>query len=558
MAAMTTRETEERSSQCSLAPAAEIKVPSTPIPSRASLSASPDKPAINQNYKHSMPEKLRSSPPPKSSSNMTPPPTTTTTQQMGNAAATPFRRPRSDSDVFLASPPATIDQTLCVAYGASADLPSSRDIDNADEAQLRKVAKDLLVFAQEFRMSAAHFKLQHSLLCLTSSEAIKRAEVEQKLARREVEILQSVEYRHRRGLSLEKSPELSPKTPQPDATMRRIKELEDANITLERRLRRAKRIIEGETDKNELLCEENSRLKKRIRENREHFTLMLDHGSLMPSPQPEFLTPQRKTTSTRYPDSARSHVSRVGSQDPIAALLAAGQVLHGENVSVHSTPSRNHIHKSNNHHHHSHSQPHSHNPDQEHTRVNHSVSSLPVSSLPVTPQRSRTTESRGHFFTPINKRTPDSRHSHGHNHSVSISRRERDERGRHDRDSTISASEDDREALTDEDVPASQASSLATSMLRRYPGSSQEQQLQHQHQQQQHSSMSSNLSKSSSTLQTKLFGQVKKAGVERGGSGENGNNSLKRKAAGNVYAGEKEIATKKLRAGEAFGLGIQP
>ncbi|OJD21581.1 hypothetical protein ACJ73_07076 [Blastomyces percursus] len=545
---MTTRETEERPSQGSLAPAAEIKIPSTPIPSRASLSASPDRPAINQNHKPSMPEKLRSSPARKSSSNMTPPPTTS--QHMGNAAATPFRRPRSDSDAFLASPPGTIDKTLCVAYGASADLPSSRDIDNADEAQLRKVAKDLLVFAQEFRMSAAHFKLQHSLLRLTSSEAIKRAEVEQKLARREVEILQSVEYRHRRGLSLEKSPELSPKTPQPDATMRRIKELEDANITLERRLRRAKRIIEEETDKNELLCEENSRLKKRIRENREHFTLMLDHGSLMPSPQPELLTPQRKTTSTRYPDSARSHVSRVGSQDPIAALLAAGQVLHGENVSVHSTPSRNHIHKSNNHHHQAHSQPHSHNPDQEHTRVNHLVSSFPV-----TPQRSRNTESRGHFFTPINKRTPDSRHSHRHNHPLSISSRERDERDRHDRDSTISASEDDEEALTDEDVPASQASSLATSMLRRYPGSSQEQQ---QQRQQQHSSMPSNLSKSSSILQTKLFGQVKKAGVERGGSGENGNNSLKRKAAGNGYASEKDIAAKKLRAGEAFGLGIQP
>ncbi|PGH02390.1 hypothetical protein GX51_04698 [Blastomyces parvus] len=544
---MTTRITEERSSQCSLAPAAEIKVPSTPIPSRASLSDSPDRPAIN------IPVKLCSSPSRKSSSNMTPPPTTS--QQMGNSAATPFPRSRSDSSAFLASPPATIDQTLCVAYGASADLPSSRDIDNADEAQLRKVAKDLLVFAQEFRMSAAHFKLQHSLLSLTSSEAIKRAEVEHKLARREVEILQSVEYRHRRALSLEKSPELSPKAPQPDATMRRIKELEDANITLERRLRRAKRVIEEETDKNELLCEENSRLKKRIRENREHFTLMLDHGSLLPSPQPEFLTPQRKTASTRYPDSARSHVSRVGSQDPIAALLAAGQVLHRENVSVHSTPSRNHVHKSNNYHHHhshSHSQPQSHNLDQDHTHVNH-----PVSSLPVTPQRSRATESRGHFFTPINKRTPDSRHSHSHNHSASISRRERDERDRHDRDSTISASEDDEEALTDEDVPASQASSLATSMLRRYPGSSQEQH-QHQHQQHQHSSMSSNLSKSSSILQTKLFGQVKKAGLERGGSGENGKSSLKRKAAGNSYGGEKEIAAKKLRAGEAFGLGIQP
>ncbi|PGH13585.1 hypothetical protein AJ79_03578 [Helicocarpus griseus UAMH5409] len=502
---------EERSSQSSLGPPAEIKIPSTPIPSRATRSASPNQSVMDLNPP--MPEKSRSPPRNSSSSDMTPPPSS---QQVGTTT-TPLRRSRSDSNPFLASPPATIDQTLCVAYGASEDLPSSRDIDNADEEQVRKIAKDLLVFAQEFRMSAAHFKLQHSLLSLTSSEAVKRAEVEQQLARREVEILQSTEYRHRRGLSLEKSPELSPKTPHSDASSRRIRELEDMNITLERRLRRAKRVIEEETDKNELLCEENSRLKKRIRENREHFTLMMDHGSLASSPQTEFLTPQRKTT-TRYPDSARSHVSRVGSQDPIAALLAAGQVLHGENVSVHSTPSRNRAQK---HHPHQHHQHH----HLGHTRGTHSLSSLPV-----TPQRSRLSESQGHFFTPINKRTPESRHGH----SASFSHHEQHERDRHDRDSTISAS--DEEAVTDEDVPASQASSLATSMLRRYPVSSQEQQ----------ASIPSNIPKSSSVLQSKLFGQVKKAGVDRS------NDNLKRKVS---YS--EDIAAKKLRVGEALGLGIQ-
>ncbi|KAK2798129.1 hypothetical protein FQN50_008940 [Emmonsiellopsis sp. PD_5] len=497
---MSSKVSEERSSQSSLGPPVEIKIPSTPIPSRASLSASPNRPAMEQNSSTAANKpSLRSSALPPSSSEMTPPPSS---QQLLHAA-TPFRRSRSHSNSFLASPPATIDQTLCVAYGASEDLPTPRDIEEADETRLRKIAMDLLVFAKEFRMSAAHFKLQHSLLSLTSSEAVKRAEVEQQLARREVEILQSAEYRHRRGLSLEKSPQLSPNTQQSDATSKRMKELEDANFTLERRLRRAKRVIEEENDKYELLAEENSRLKKRIRENREHFTLMMDHGSLSSSPQTEFLTPQRKTTATRYPDSARSHMSRVGSQDPIAALLAAGQVLHTENANVHSTPPRNRdIHKHN----------------QGHSRGTHSLSSLPI-----TPSRSRATESQGHFFTPINKRTPDSRHQRSH----------REERDRHDRDSTLSAS--DEEALTDEDIPASQASSLATSMLRRYPTSSQE------------NSMSSNIGKSSSILQSKLFGQVKKAGVERPSE------SLKRKSG---YS-DKEMAAKKMRIGEALGLGIQ-
>ncbi|ODH48377.1 hypothetical protein GX48_05469 [Paracoccidioides brasiliensis] len=517
---MKPKSSSDRSSQSSLGSPADIRIPSTPILSRASLSASPDRPAIDQNS--SIPDKLRSPLRKSVSSDMTPPPSS---QHVANVA-TPFRRSRSDSNPFLASPPDTIDQTLCVAYGASDDLPSSRDIDNADEAQLRKVAKDLLIFAQESRMSAAHFKLQHSLLSLTSSEAVKRAEVEQQLARREVEILQSVEYRHRRGLSVEKSPELSPKTPPSDATLKRIRELEDVIITLERRLRRAKRVIEEETDKNELLCEENSRLKKRIRENREHFTLMLDHGSLASSPQAEFLTPQRKATSsaTRYPDSARSHASTVGSQDPIAALLAAGQVLHGENVSVHSTPARNRSYK---------------HQGQGHSRGTHSLSSLPV-----TPQRSRAVEPQGLFFTPINKRTPDARH---HNHSVSLSNRE--ERDRRSRDSTISASEQDEEAVTDEDIPASQASSLATSMLRRYPvagGSSS------QEQENPTSITSSNLSKSSSILQSKLFGQVKKPGVDRAGGSDN----LKKRKSSS-YGNDKEIAAKKLKVGEVLGLGIQ-
>src|SRR5436190_21400753 len=111
---------------------------------------------------------------------------------------------------------------------------------------------------------------------------------------------------------------------------------------------------------------------------------MLDHGTLAPSPRTEFLTPQRKT-ATRYPDNSRSQVSRIGSQDPFAALLAADQVLSGEAASVPSTP-RNRTQKQ----HHG------------HARGTHSMSSLPA-----TPSRSRSSY-QGHFFTPINKRTAES------------------------------------------------------------------------------------------------------------------------------------------------------
>ncbi|EEP77774.1 conserved hypothetical protein [Uncinocarpus reesii 1704] len=428
---------------------------------------------------------------------MTPPPS-----QNVPHVSTPFQ-PRSKSNSFLASPPATVNQTLCVAYGASESLPSSTEIDDANDETLRSMAKELLMVAQESRMSAAHFKLQHSLLSLTSSEAIKRAEVEQQLAKRQIEILQSMEYRSRQTQLQQPSPQPQ-RNAELDAAMRRIQELEQAKGTLERRLRRAKKVIEEDADKYELLMEENARLKKRIRENREHFTLMMDHGSVASSPRTEFNTPQRRAVP-RYPDSARSHVSRVGSHDPFAALLAADQVLNGESATIKSPPSKRHNHKF-----------------QGHTRGTHSLSSLPT-----TPQRKPVGSERIHFFTPINKRStgPPSRRSAFENNG----------RDRHDRDSTISAS-DVEEALTDEDVPASQASSLATSMLRRFPGTTQEE-----------PSIPANIGKSSTLLQAKLFGHVKKVGVDRP------KDNLKRKRS----IEEKVISPKKFRSADPVYVNME-
>ena len=101
-----------------------------------------------------------------------------------------------------------------------------------------------------------------------------------------------------------------------------------------------------------------------------------------------------------------------------------------------------------------------------------------------------------------------------------------EERDRRDRDSTISAS--DEEALTDEDLPQSQASSLATNMLRRNPGS------------QESSILPGKAERSSKLLQTKIFGQVKKVGGAR-----------KRHAS----VGESD-AVKKMKLTEGVGLGI--
>ncbi|KAG2417137.1 hypothetical protein HFD88_008355 [Aspergillus terreus] len=463
------QDAEPQLSQGSLAPPAEIAIPSTPS-QRRTLSPSPDL-SIKAASPSSPGDKTKVlSPPSLHSSDMTPPPSS-------QVPGAPLRRSRSQSSSLLASPP-DIEKTLCVAYGASENLPTLEDIDAADETKLRTIAKELLGVAQEARMSALHFKLQNSLLSFTSNEAIKRAEVEHQLARREVEILQSSEYRSRHA-EMKPAPEIT--NVELELAVKRSQELERVNATLDRRLRRAKKLIEQEKDRSDLLAEENSLLKKRIRDNREHFSRMIEHGSLSPSPQIDAHTPQRRPAP---------HFTDSDSNNPFAALLAADRVLNRESASVASTPHRrSHRHHANG-----------------HVRGSHSISSLPM-----TPSQTRLAQRDHQYFTPG-----------------------RDSQDEHrDRDSTISAS-DIEEAETEEDVPGPpQSSSISNGMFRRHPPSYH-----------QGPRGATSAPKTSTLLQTKLFGQVRKAGVEQAPS------SLKRK-------GSFDGATsKKPKAEGRVGLGI--
>ena len=344
------------------------------------------------------------------------------------------------------------------------------------------MVQDLVNQVNEAHMSAAHFKLQHHLLTLESQESAQRAEIEHQMTRREVEFLQASDRRRSFQSSTSRIPP-SPSQSQMDALLKSSKALEAEKNEDKRRLRKAKRIIEIEMGKSEALLEENSMLKQRIQENRKHFNLYLQSSAN--TPRIDFSTPQRRI-SRQLPASERSRVDDRG-QDPLAALLAADQVLNGEAASHPSTPTKIRISKS---------------------RPGHSRGAYSLSSLQTTP---------GHL-TAEEISMPAS--------SSQVSRKN-GEKHRRDRDSTISVSDD--EALTDDELPQSQASSLAASMLRRIPGS------------QESSAHSAKAEKSSKALQTKLFGQVKKSGVE----------SKKRRAS----FGESEKA-KKAKLGEGVGLGI--
>jgi hypothetical protein len=357
------------------------------------------------------------------------------------------------------------------------------------------MAEDLALAVAEARMSAAHFKLQHSLLAMESQESAQRAEVEHQMMRREVEVLQAGEHHHRGTLSSTSRMSQQPVQSQIDALVNTCNGLEEDKVELEHMLQTANHMIDREVGKAELLYEENLMLKKRIRENREHFTKMRQSPafSAFSTPRNNLSTPQRKPVQ-QFQDAARSRATN-SNQDPFAALLAADQVLNAEAASLPSTPTKSHTSR---------------------YRQGHNRGAFSLSSLQTGTAGERIYERddyRDHWPVSSAPNTQRAEYPDG--------------RARRDRDSTISASDD--EVVTDDDLPQSQASSLATSMLRQFPGS------------QEALGVPGKVEKSSKALQTKLFGKVTKPGMQR-----------KRHAS---FDGGN-LARKNAKLNQAVGLGI--
>lgn len=350
------------------------------------------------------------------------------------------------------------------------------------------MATELAAAVREARTSAAHFKLQHTLLAMESEQAAQRAEIEHQMTRREAEVLQAAEYKQR--ALYQRSAQPTPQ-PQTEALTRTCRALEEDRNETAKRLSRAKKLVELQKDRCELLEEENHLLKKRIRENREHYTRLKSLSPSYATPRDAFTTPQRKPVP-QFPQSAPNHSN-------IAALLAAGEVLSGESLSVPSTPTRTQVSKL----------------KHGHTRGAHSLSSLQTTPIQIRPVSHESyPESIVPFSAPASQLVVESA-----------------ERERHDRDSTISIS-DDEEAGSDDNIQQSQASSMASEMLRKNPGGSQES-----------LRLSQGAERSSNLLQSKLFGPVKKP-----------SHSRKR---GVASLDETDIKAKKAKVAQGVGLGIE-
>ncbi|MCJ1310780.1 hypothetical protein MMC25_004447 [Agyrium rufum] len=348
------------------------------------------------------------------------------------------RMPRSDMDGLWAS-----------------NVPSQEDVQEMTEGQLRDLVLHLIPALGEARLSFAHAKLQHSLLSIETSEAAQRAAVEEEISRREVEVLQHGSPRQKRNIGRPtwtdpgKSEFMSR---QLALAIDHNHRLEVAKAGLEERVKRYKRLVKHLAAKNEELEEDKTLLRERIKQNRDH----LQSGAFSsPLSRPAPLLSGQKPTGARTGIRVGPR-PRAGSQGAFDALLFAGQVLNGETTSVPSTPT------------------HSRAPRFQpgHTRASQSLSSLPV-----TPPRAKNSLLPHELLqTPINRLLPPANPSFSapdiaRQKLASSQREEELERHRREeRDSTISASEDE-EALNDvDDIPASQASLSASNMLRNSGG----------------------------------------------------------------------------------------
>lgn len=399
---------------------------------------------------------------------------------------------------FLAAPPheegimaSLLSTPTTSRKNASRDLPSTNHIDNAGEDELRSMVKSLVNDLTDARITAANTRLQHHFLSLETTQAAERAEVEHQLSRRQVDFLRGKQNRTGTKGAFSNSSAVQPPSVN-EVLTQTIRDLESQCEALEDICDQLKREKEAQAERIQSLSEHNTLLVNRIRENREHFTRIRERSPNFVTPREAFTTPRRRGYS-RYQDDTPAH-------GPFAALIAADQILSQETASVPSTPTRNYAARS----------------KHGHTRGAHSLSAI---NTPKNHDRPNTSD--GFLGSQLVLSAPGSQLVN-----------ESAERERHDRDSTISVSDHENVGMPGE-LTQSQASSLATDMLRRNPGAFESMR------------SSQDAEKSSNLLQSKLLGAVKKPGAAS-------STSLKR-----VYGFKEGTSTsKKMRPDEMVGLGI--
>ncbi|PNY27274.1 Uncharacterized protein TCAP_02804 [Tolypocladium capitatum] len=492
-------------------------------------------------------------------SSLTPPPSTQVAAAHNGSARRTFSQSQQSS---LFSPPATImnairERDIVADYVP----PTAHQVRDASVEELRAMLHTSLAEFQKLKMETAHHRLQYNLLSMQADEDSKRAAVEHDMVRREVDALRLAEH------SRQARRELSISSESTRAKYMQMKtwyeEAMEDNETLLRRLKAAKRVIQQKEEETIGLAEERDMLLTRIRENREHFHMLRSPGGIFHSA----LTPRQQTVSTPQQHRPAHHTPRLAHRDErevpeygLSALLQAASQSQ-DNNSAPSTPVQ------------------SHRAVQRHV-AKHSRNAQSMSSLPTTPINRAHDASLLPSVDLVPQTEPRLRRSQ--QHRVPTTPTPTRDRRRKSRESTISVEDNEelaRQALEsaaavqsftshtsrpphagpsrrrddedEEEVFGSQASRVATEMLRRNPGKSFDVA----------SSVASpdgttGLAERSARMQAKLLSSTKGNGVD------------KRKFSGGVPAGEdvrreQGSPTKKMRVGGPLaedprvGLGIE-
>ena len=344
----------------------------------------------------------------------------------------------------LASPPPTLRTEPPISAGnLYGEVPTMDAVERMNEEELRSLVSELLPALGEARISVAHSQLQHSLLAIETKESIKRAEVEHEAIKREVQVLQEGSPVPAHAISPVGSPNTSTQRNLHVALMH-CRELQQENAVFEKRLRASKKLIARLDSENVDLKEHVKLLRQRIKDNRDHLNDLQESGAVSLNTTPRHglasLTVRgtpRTPASRRLPE---DFGSQTNPQTPFDTLLQAAKWT-GEATSVPASPSQQRQRKMPN-----------------HMRGTHSLSSLPT-----TPQR-RPMTAEGTMATPSSRiqhyypnfsppRTQLSYHPEDH--------------ARDDRESTISLSDNEDGMEHVDDIPGSQASQVASQMLRR-------------------------------------------------------------------------------------------
>lgn len=446
----------------------------------------------------------------------TPPPSSQLPTSSTTLSKQRLRTPSPVTSHLTSPPPTNRAPLLPTSHPVVlSDLPTPDQVSHASVDDLRTMVDHLSVAVREARTNAAHYKLQYNMLQIDSSEASKRMEVELQLSHREIEVMQEAEERR-------KTAYMSPAQQAGHAALvgdmnRHCLILQHENTSFREMLSQTARELEDRDGQVMTLSEENRRLRHRIRMNREHMNGILDSVS-DGSPRSLIGTPHR---TPRHVPAPRAPMMQSSTREPntFDALLLADKVLHSQDTATApSTPKMSPVRH------------------RGHARNTHSLSSLPT-----TPARRGLHSTIAQLHTPPHLNTIQEPYSQRTESQPlpplfsaaglappSASRR------RASSDSTITASsiEDGDQQTEDEAdkdaIPESQASQVATSMLRRTPNSG------HQ-----------NLNKGKLT-QSRIMGKVTKSGM----AGE--------KRMGSFNATDLQGSpSKKGRSGKgAVGLGI--